>query len=182
MPEQAQPQPQTNQPQSQGKSNSTTCIIIAVILVVLLIILGIGGFLAWKYFVAKNVQKLKNAADTSTTTSTSESTKPKTYSWPSGVNTNLQYPGSKITKLTQNEVKQGTNSIVMQTSASVRTVYNYYLSLSETSGWTIQSQNYSEENAQGIIDFQGDNFYCNVTVDWVNAGTTKITMLVSPLE
>jgi len=159
------------QPESKKSSNKTVIIILAV--VGLLIILGVGGNFVWGWVAKKGATKIAEKAIES---GTGGNVKLDQGSWPSGVASELQYPGSKVSSSAEYSDKTTVGkSISLETSAGYETVYNYYAGLSG-SGWSVSYKQINHDSKGGSLILQKDSDSASIGIDEED-GNTAITII-----
>lgn len=135
------------------KPGSNMALIIILIVVGALIVLGVGGFLAWKYYFKA---KLSSKASTSTTTSASKlslKTLEAMFSYPTGTLTKTDHTGG---------IGGQVSDLSYETPDKLKTVYDYYINLATQKGLTVSKKSLDTDGSRGSLTLQGKGYYADI--------------------
>lgn len=153
----SQTTPSPAPPKPTGKKSNLALIII-LIAVGAVIILGVGGYFSWKYF--KN--KISTKADTTTTTTTKNSDFTL-----SQLEEMIKYPNGTLKSTDRSKASGFTSVLEMETTDSILTANNYYLSLNSNNKWTVSAKSLETDNSRADITYTGtsDQFTVTIVID-----------------
>lgn len=156
-------------PKPSGKKSNLALIII-LIAVGALIVLGIGGYFGWKYF--KN--KITSKADTTTTTTTKNSDFTL-----SQLEEMIKYPNGTLKSTDRSKASGFTSVLEMETTDSIVTANNYYLSLNSNNKWTVSAKSLETDNSRADITYTGasDQFTVTIIIDHVYDNTAILVRI-----
>lgn len=155
-------------PKPSGKKSNLALIII-LIAVGVLIMLGIGGYFGWKYFKTK----ISSKADTTTTT-----TKNSDFTL-SQLEEMIKYPNGTLKSTDRSKASGFTSVLEMETTDSIVTANNYYLSLNSNNKWTVSAKSLETDNSRADITYTGasDQFTVTIIIDHVYDNTTILVRI-----
>ena len=161
---------QEPQPQVQPKQGSNTALIIILIVVIALIVVGVGGFLAWKYLIKKWIGKATTPTATTEQQTTSDLTLQK-------VEDMLAYPKGTVTQTDRSGVIGTSSEMTLETNDSVNIVYNYYIELASKKSWTIDKKAMDSDQGSAELEINAKDFTASFSFG-KNAVTEKTDITI----
>lgn len=152
-----------NKPSQPQKSNSALIIILIVVIsIIVLAGLAVGGWYAYKHWIKK---------DQSTNSSETKKASSLTLTQLEEI---IKYPSGTVIGTDHTKANGSTSVLSMETSDTVVTVYNYYLSLTSTQKWTVTKKSLDSDKTRATVSYAAANN--DFTVDFIifEAGNGKI--------
>lgn len=154
-PVQAQPaKPPAAQQPVAGKPKSNMAIIIIAIVLGAIIVLGVGGYLAWKYYIKGKLTTTADQANTNTGAKVSLKNIEAIFTYPSGT----------LTKTDRTPGLNFVSELGFTTADRLQTVYDYYLNLATKQKLTVSSKSLEPDLSYGTVTIQGQGYYVVVAI------------------
>lgn len=146
-------QQQPSQPVT-GKPKSNMAIIIIVIVLGAVIVLGVGGYLAWKYYIKG---KLTTTADqTNTNTGAKVSLK--------SIEAMFTYPTGTLTKTDRTPGLNFVSELGFTTTDKLQSVYDYYQNLATKQKLIVSAKTLEPDLSYGTVTIQGQGYYVVIAI------------------
>jgi hypothetical protein len=158
------PARQSQAPGVAGGPKSNMAIIIIAIVLGAVIVLGVGGYLAWKYYIKG---KLTTTADKTTNTNSGAKVSLKSI---------FTYPTGTLTKTDRTPGLNFVSELGFSTTDKLQTVYDYYLNLATKQKLTVSAKTLEPDLSYGTITIQGQGYY--VVIALYQYDNTEFTVTI----
>jgi hypothetical protein len=153
---------------------SKTGLIIALVVIFLVIILGVGGFLAWKYLIKGKLTKKTTPTSETATTSNTTAAKTKLQQ----LEEYLKYPKSAITQTDHNTSYGALTNLTMASDDSIDTIHKYYLDLAQKNGWVTGAETTSAADGSNSVEITAKGFRFDVSAIKGDDGKSKVEVTI----
>jgi len=154
MNQQTSQQKQPSQPTATGKPKSNMAVIIIVIVLGAIIVLGVGGYLAWKYYIKGKLTTTADQANTNTGAKVSLK----------NIEAMFTYPTGTLTKTDRTPGLNFVSELGFTTNDKLQTVYDYYQNLATKQKLTVSAKTMEPDLSYGTVTIQGKGYYVVIAI------------------
>lgn len=163
----SQPQPTSTPPTKTGGNPA----VIIIVIIAAVLVLGVGGYLAWKYYFKAKTAKVSNPTTTDVTTkNTAAKLSLKT------LEETFKYPQGTVTSTDHSKTYGAASVLSIETPDKVQTVYDYYLNLATQKALTVSKKSLETDASKASVTLQGKDYY--VEVDFYQYENTDISISI----
>jgi len=138
-----------------------------IIFSVIILILGIIGWLTWKFFFYNKKPQKTNSQTSSVSVSKNPSPSPKKLSKLDQLLEVFKYPETTSFNVTKDVDYKAKAEINMVTKDSVKTVYDYYLKLSSLNSWELGRQGLATDESGAFLVIEPSDFRAELEIEQV---------------